>query len=177
MRPLIVICVLVVACGSVPEEPALTFGDNTPEDLRALASATFDATSDAFPGQQDCLGHVVLAGAWELDDRARYRPDRSEITLRIPATARQLETSMVHELAHHLEFSCPTHPEMRQAFLEAQGFEPGTDWYEASTWETTPSEQWASAVVMFVLDRPDERSRIVITPAALDVVREWAQPS
>lgn len=174
MRVLIVATVLLVACGQAAGRPALVFGDGTPDDLRALASDTFDAVADAFPARRDCLGSVRLTGARVLEDRARYDPDRQEITLRIPATAPQLETSLVHELAHHLEFSCPEHGELRAAFLAAQDLDPDTDWFDGASWELTPSEQWASAVVIHVLGSPDDRAPIAIDPTALDVVRSWA---
>jgi hypothetical protein len=177
MRLLVPAFMLLAACGAAPATPALAFGENTPDDLRALASETYQTVVEAFPARKDCLGRLVLSGAWELDDRATYVPDRGEITVRIPATARQLEVSIVHEVAHHLEFSCPAQAGIRPAFLNAQGFDPSDDWFEGASWETTPSEQWATAVVIHVLGRPDERARVTIDARTLDVVRDWANSS
>lgn len=177
MRLFALAVALLGACGAAPATPMLEFGENTPDDLRALASETFETVVEAFPAREDCLGRLVLSGAWELDDRAVYAPDRQEITVRIPATAGQLEVSIVHEVAHHLEFSCPAQAGIRHAFLDAQGFDSSDDWFEGASWETTPSEQWASAVVIHVLGRPDERARVTIDARTLDVVREWATAS
>jgi hypothetical protein len=177
MRLLVLAVTLLAACGAAPATPMLEFGDNTPDDLRALASETYQAVVEAFPAREDCLGRLVLSGAWELDDRAVYAPDRREITVRTPATAGQLEVSIVHEMAHHLEFSCPEQAELRPSFLTAQGFDPSADWFRGDSWETTPSEQWASAVVIHVLGRPDERAGVAVDARALDAVRDWANPS
>ena len=174
---LLAVMMLVVSCGTAPATAPLSFGPNTPDDLRALAEDTFALVSDAIPARQGCLDGVTVSGAWELDDRARYSPSQGEITIRIPATAAQLESSIVHELAHHVEFACPQDAETRRAFLAAQGLDPDADWLGGETWETTPSEQWASAVVLHVLERPDERARIAIGAEALQIVESWATGS
>ena len=169
--------VFLVACGRAPAAPTPAFGPNTPADLRELTEETFAMVSEALPAQRSCLGDVVVSGAWELDDRARYSPSQREITIRIPATAPQLRTSIVHELAHHVEATCPQDDEVRRAFLAAQGLDPAADWLGGETWETTPSEQWASAVVLHVMERPDERSRIAVGAEALEIVESWATGS
>lgn len=174
MRVLVAALVTVTACGTVRAVPMPTFGENTPDDLRALVTDVFAATVDAFPDRQDCLAGVVVTGAWELDDRARYVPDRREIVVRIPATAPQLEVSLVHELAHHLEAACPLGVGVESAFKDAQGLDPDADWHGGDSWETTPAEQWASAVVVYVLGRADTQARIVVSPVAMDVVAAWA---
>lgn len=178
MRIRVLACALVLACNGAPgAAPALDFGANTPNDLRLLASSTLQGVAEAFPGRHRCLDDVELVGAWELEDRAQYDPDGPTVTVRIPATAAQLETSIVHELAHHLEFACPEHAEVRGPFLVAQGLEADTDWFGGSSWETTPSEQWATAVVEHVLDRLDESAGVKVTPAGLDVIARWAVAS
>ena len=171
MRVLFIGVLLVAAC-SGPSDPALVFGNDTPGDLEELSSTTFARFVEVFPAQADCIGTVTLEGARELDDRARYDPASASITIRIPATAPQLEISLVHELAHHLEFSCPTHPELRAGFQTEQALEG--EWFDGETWENTPSEQWATAVVELVLGRLDERARVNVSPAALAIVAAWA---
>ena len=173
MRALAVMLLFLNAC-SAPAPPAFVFGANTPDDLRAVAADTLDAVAGAFPAQLDCLDAIELEGAWELEDRARYDPARTVITLRIPATAPQLEISIVHEAAHHLEFACAGQVDVRDPFMAAQGLPDATDWFEGDSWKATPSEHWASAVVMHVLSRPDERAGIAVTDDALDVIRAWA---
>jgi hypothetical protein len=166
--------VLILACGAGTTHTAPEFGSNTPQDLKALASETYSVFAAAVPRWAACVDGTVLNGAWELDDRGRYEPATGEITIRIPATAGQLEISIVHELAHHLEFVCPQDDEIRHAFTAAQGLDPEADWFDGATWESTPSEQWATAVVQYVLDRPDERARTPITAEAMEIVATWA---
>lgn len=155
-------------------EPTLRFGSNAPDDLRRLATEVFATVAEALPARSRCLEGVVLGGAWELDDRGRYEPNTREATIRIPATAGQLEISIVHELAHHIEFACPQADDTRRGFVRAQGLDAGAGWFDGATWETTPSEQWASAVVQYVLARPDERARTPITSEAMEIVATWA---
>lgn len=150
------------------------FGSDTPEDLRELADATLDTFLAALPAQAGCVGRVGLVGARELGDRARYEPEGSTITVRIPATAPQLRISLVHELAHHLEFACPSQAAIRPDFLLAQEFDEGAEWFEGATWTDRPSEQWATAVVRHVLDQADPRAPVTIQPEALDLIRSWA---
>ena len=172
---MVALAALVLACGAgTAGTSTFRFGDNTPDDLRALASETMADVAAALPARTHCLAGVELEGAWELDDRAQYDPGRSRITVRIPATASHLEASLVHELAHHLEFTCSEQVDARVPFLQATGAGPDDDWFGGGTWEETPSEQWASAMVLYVLDRPDERSRIAIDAKALDAVHTWA---
>lgn len=164
--------ILAAACGTGEVSP--TFGPNTPTDLRALTSETLARVADAVPARAECLDGLVVSGAWELDDRARYDPASREMTVRIPATAAQLETSIVHETAHHMEFTCPQTEEVRGEFIAAQGLPANTTWFDGSSWETTPSEQWATAMVLYVLGEPDERARISVSADAMEIVRAWA---
>jgi hypothetical protein len=96
VRTLAVALLLVTACVAAPAAPSPAFGDNTPHDLRELVADVFQDMAEAFPGHRACLDGVVISGAWELDGRARYVPDRHEVVVRIPATAGQLEVSLVH---------------------------------------------------------------------------------
>ena len=166
---------LVSACGGGAVSPTPVFGANTPSDLRALTAETLSRVAEAVANQAECLDGLVVSGAWELDDRARYDPASSEMTVRIPATAAQLETSIVHEMAHHMEFTCPQSEEVRRDFISAQGLPADTAWFDGSSWETTPSEQWATALVLHVLGRPDERARISVNADAMEIVRAWAE--
>lgn len=166
--------ILIAACGGGEVAPTPSFGPNTPTDLRVLTSETLVRVVEAMPDRGGCLEGLVVSGAWELDDRARYEPASGEMTIRIPATAAQLETSIVHEMAHHMEFICPQGEDIRRDFIAAQGLPSDAEWFDGSSWETTPSEQWASAIVLHVLERPDERARISITDDAMEIVRAWA---
>lgn len=174
LAPAVATLILVSACSGGEVAPRPAFGPNTPTDLRALTSETLARVAQAVPDRGECLDGLVVTGAWELDDRARYEPASGEMTIRIPATAAQLETSIVHEMAHHMEFTCPQGDDVRRDFIAAQGLPSDAEWFDASSWETTPSEQWATAIVLHVLGQPDERARIFITPAAMEIVQDWA---
>ncbi len=175
LRPTFVATVVAVltlaACAAGP--PSLEFADGTPDDVRRLAAETFTVVSDAFPAHHDCLGGVTVATERELEGRAAYLPETGTVVLRIPATAAQLRRSLVHELGHHLEHACDGHVALRPRFLEARGF-VDQPWFEGTTWEDTPSEQWASAVVEYVLGDRDPRSGVFLSPDILDMVEDWA---
>ena len=168
--------ILVVACGGGAVTPAPTFGVNTPTDLRELTSEVFAGVMPKRSRRSaGCLEGVIVSGAWELDDRARYDP---AVPARSPSAFRQprpqLEISIVHEIAHHVEFACPQDEGTRRGFMAAQGLADDADWFDGASWETTPSEQWASAVVLHVLGRPDERARAPMTARAMEIVEAWA---
>ena len=157
--------------------PALRFDDTVPDDLRSVAADAWDDFLAAHPQHLDCIPPVTLTAAWELADRAEYRPDTATVVLRVPGTAPNLADSLVHEFAHHVEFTCPEHEELRSAFLEAQGFPAVAHWFEGAAWETTPSEQYAEATVEVVLGRRSHRGGIIISDEAAAVVRQWGSQS
>jgi len=155
--------------------PTIDFDETVPEDLRSLATATWEEFTEFHQARTDCLRHVTLAAAWELDSRGEYRPDSSLVVVRVPGTVATLRNEMVHEFAHHIEFTCDSHRNLREDFLEAQGFAPTTPWFEGPSWETTPSEHYAEATVEIVLGMRHHHGNIHITEAAADVVRRWAR--
>ena len=167
-----VVVLALAACAASP--PVLAYGVDTPDDLRRLADATFGRFVDAFPNHAGCLRGVTLEGARRLDDRAQYRPGEATVTVRIPATAPHLEESIVHELAHHLEHACHPHAGIRDELLESMGLDPATDWFAGPRWEEIPSERFASATVLYVLDRRDQDAGIPIDDATLEVIGAWA---
>ena len=171
MRALLLTLLLVVAACSAP---AVVFPDDTPEDFAELAEAVFEDFVAAFPDQRECIGKAEIRVAWELDDRALYDPENDVVTVRVPATAPHLTSSIVHELGHRLEFRCPSQRDVRRPFLEALGLDPETAWSDRTTYETSPSEMWAEAVIRHVLGRPDSRRPLQVTPAAVHVVADWA---
>lgn len=153
----------------------IALADDVPRDLALLARATWERFTEAFPAQGECLAPVTVDGVRGLPDRAAYDPNRRLVTVRFPGTAPNLEASLVHEFAHHLEFGCPGQGALRSGFLEAQGLAAGAEWFEASTWEGTPSEQFAEAVTVFVLGRRPGHLRTPVSDSALRAVRAWAE--
>jgi hypothetical protein len=166
----------VVQAGSRARQD-LHLGATVPDDLATVVRATWDRFLSAIPARRDCVAPLTVDGAWALDDRARYDPERALVTVRIPGTAPNLEAALVHEFAHHLEFTCPDQADLRADFLTAQGLSRGAPWFEGATWEQTPSEQFAEAMVEVVLGRAPPPPRIRVTAAALDVVRSWDRDS
>ncbi len=169
-RSLVVAAALLAACAG----PQLAMPANTPADVAALTQQVFDDFVRAFPARAACIGRVQVHGAWELDERAIYQPADRSIHLRIPATAPQLTTSLVHELGHHLEHSCPEQADVRSAFLASLGLPTDTPWPGVSDYRSDPSELWAESVVRYVTGRPDHRRPLRVTDAAVEVVAGWA---
>jgi hypothetical protein len=155
-----------------PHRPAIGFAEGTPTDLQALARTTWDRFLDAFPARVSCIGDVTVAGAWHLANRGRYDPDTRVATIRIPGPAAGLEDTLVHEFAHHLDFTCPGQRLLRPRFLEAQGLPPGSRWRAGKTWAQIPSEQFAEATVQLVLGRPSLQL-VFVRPQAVQAIRRW----
>jgi hypothetical protein len=162
-----------VAGEPLPHRPAIAFAGAAPSDLRALATSTWQRFVAAFPARAGCLRDVTVAGAWKFSTRARYAPGRRLVTIRIPGTAPNLLATLVHEFAHHVEFTCPAQRELRPRFLEAQRLPARTPWFGGDTWTEIPSEQFAEATVQVVLGR-SPHPLVLVRPRALEVIREWA---
>jgi hypothetical protein len=153
--------------------PDLGFDASVPDDLRALATETWQDFLAAHDAKTDCIAPATLHAVWNLDDRGEYQPSTATITVRVPGTAPNLQATMIHEFAHHVEFTCPDQGDLRPAFLVAQGFPPSVDWFGGDSWETTPSEQYAETTVEVVLGRRPHHGNIWVTEEAADIVRRW----
>lgn len=183
---LFVVCVVVLAvAGSAAPAggPVLLVGPEVPADVTALAERTWNRFLATFPARRACLPDLRLETSRELADRGRYEPDRRVVTLRIPHTAPRLERTLVHEFAHHLEFSCPEHQQVRASFLAAQGHDPATPWLgdpaalsrPSQRWAAIPSEQWAEVVAELVLGPGTGNPTVTVSPEAGGVVAGWAR--
>jgi len=135
-----------------PVGPVLVVADDVPNDVRALAVDTWDRFVTAFPARRQCIPPVTLRHAWAFADRAAYDPAEHAVVLRVPGTAPNLGASLVHEFAHHLEFTCDAHASLRRPFLVATGSAPNSPWFDGREWEEIPSERYAEAVTVYVLD-------------------------
>lgn len=169
------IALLLAVIASACAAPALSMSEGTPDDLVMLGESVFEDFVAAFPAHEGCIGTVELQPKWDLTDRARYYPDEGVIEVRVPATAPHLTASLVHELGHHLEYECAAQLEVRAAFLAALDFAPDTHWVDTASYEMSPSELWAEAVVRHVTGAPDTRRPLRVTEAAVDVVGRWAE--
>jgi len=172
--PALLLLFALVMPGSTARVPDLTITGSSPDDLRALIVATWDRFIEAFPARRSCLALVRVQGAWNLDDRGSYDPGRRLVTVRIPGTAPNLRDSLVHEFAHHMEFTCPEQHDVRVPFLVAQALPRSASWFEGSSWETTPSEQFAEAVVQVVLG-PPAHPAVLILPRSVALLRVWGR--
>jgi hypothetical protein len=168
---------VVFALARPDSGPELHFDSSVPGDLRAVAVEAWDGFLAAHPARANCIGPINMSAAWELDDRAEYRPGAATVVIRVPGTAPNLTNDLTHEFAHHVEFTCPEHKELRSTFLAAQGFSASADWFNGATWETTPSEQYAEATSVVVLGQGGHHDGIVISDEATAVVRRWASES
>lgn len=164
------LALLLAACGG-----GWVVTEDIPPDLEELVTGTMERIEQALPAQADCLRDLTVSHAWELDDRAEYRTESGTVVLRVPATAPDLEFSLAHEVAHHLELTCDSQAGMRSAFLAAQGQDAKRPWFEGDSWETTPSEQFATAIGHLVTGRPDPMRNVSVTEEAMELVHRWAR--
>lgn len=168
---------IVVALNRPEHGPELRFDATVPADLRAVAVEAWNGFLAAHPGRADCIGPINMSAAWELDNRAEYHPRTATLVIRVPGTAPNLTDDLTHEFAHHVEFTCPGQEALRPAFLAAQGFSTSADWFNAATWETTPSEHYAEATAVVVLGPRGHHDGIIISDEATAIVRRWGSDS
>ena len=170
---LIAIIASIPACGG-DTRADLLHNDTVPDDLRELADDAWEDFLAVIPGRVSCVDPVTLQAAWELDHRGEYRPESATIVIRVPGTPATLRSELIHEFAHHLEFTCRAHAEMRLDFLIAQDLPADAEWFSGESWELTPSEQYAEAMVELIEGTRSHRGGINITTAALTVLEAWA---
>lgn len=167
----------IIFVTSPEPKPPLRYDETVPADLRALAEETWNDFLEAHPARWGCIPPVTLQAAWELDNRGEYHPGSATVVVRVPGTPATLRSELIHEFAHHVEFTCSEQNGLRADFLQSQGFPITADWFDADSWETTPSEQYAEATVELVLGRRTHRGGIQITPEAIEILRAWGQGS
>ncbi|GAB4568677.1 MAG: hypothetical protein Kow0047_21710 [Anaerolineae bacterium] len=184
---LLVVALLIggttLACAqSEHRRPRLIVEDSVAADFEALAEETWGQFLEAFQTRADCFGDVRLRAAYTLHSRAAYDPARAVVTVRVPGTPAMLQSALVHEWAHHVEFQCAAHQALRPAFLTAQGLPPDTPWrpggegdeLSSDAWADAPSEQYAEAVVVYVLGERPIPTKARVRREAVSVIRAWA---
>ena len=164
----------LVALGAATARSGLRFTDETPDDLREVASDTWQRFTHALPACADRLGALTVGVAWQLSDRARYEPDRALVLIRAPGTAPNLEATFLHEFAHHADRRCAPSPAFRRRFAAAAGLPAGTPWRGTAPWERIPSERFAEAVTAYVLGHPPPHVLVHLHPGELRAVAAWA---
>jgi hypothetical protein len=188
---LAVIAILVIGAASgcrqadtpsSERRPKLIVDDSVAADFDALAAETWDKFLTVFQARTGCFGDVRLRAAYTLDSRAGYDPDSATVTVRVPGTPAMLQGALIHEWAHHVEFQCEEHRELRSAFLAVQGLPPDTPWRlddtpassSAGDWANVPSEQYAEAAIELVLGERPISTPVRVTREAISVIEEWA---
>lgn len=164
-------------------QPQLIIGDSVASDLAALAGETWTQFLDALGGRTGCFGDVRLAASRALDDRAAYEPDTATVTVRVPGSRVMLQSALIHEWAHHVEFQCQEHEELRAAFMVAQGLPSDGLWrpdvtpadIPSSQWAEIPSEQYAEAMIVLVLGRRQIPTAASVKAEAVRVLAEWVE--
>ena len=162
--------------------PRLIVDASVASDFDALAQETWQQFLDVFHARVDCFGDVYLHAATVLNSRAAYDPPTAIVTVRVPGTRAMLQSALIHEWAHHIEFQCPAQKELRPAFLAAQRLPTDTLWRPDDTpantpeseWATIPSEQYAEATIEVVLGRRPIPTTARVTTEAVRVIAQWA---
>ena len=163
--------------------PELHVGPSVGADFELVARETWAQFLTTFRARQGCFGDVTLRATSALDSRAAYDPDTATVTVRVPGTRAMLQSALIHEWAHHVEFQCAAHVELRPAFLAAQGLPLDTPWrpdtppadVPASLWAGIPSEQCAEAAIEAVLGSRPVPTNVRLTREAVRVVQAWAR--
>ena len=166
-------------------QPQLILDASVASDLAVVAEDTWVQFMDVLEARSSCFGDVRLRTSRTLEDRAAYSPGTHTVTVRVPATKALLQGALVHEWAHHVEFQCHEHEELRDAFRQAQGLSLDIPWrwngdeaeVAAGVWAEMPSEQYAEAMVVLVLGRRRIATAAPVKGEAVRVVAEWAAGS
>lgn len=173
-----VLVLVIVGLGSLAAlqwtRQDLRFTSATPDDLRQVATDAWERFAAAFPARRGCLRGVTVGVAWELRDRARYEPGRALVLIRAPGTAGNLEATLLHEFAHHVERACPPDTAFRRRYVVAADLSPETAWSGGGRWDRIPSERFAEAAVVHVLGEPPPHVLIHVRPAEVRLLADWA---
>jgi hypothetical protein len=162
---------------SVAAEPVVRMRQRAPAAVEEEVRATVADFVAVFAARRDCIGGAELELVRELDDGdARYLAADDLIEIEIPTSPRRFRESLVHELAHHVENSCPDAAVLRTDVMTAIG---AKDWTGQEHWEQRPSELWAEAVVEIVLgERVRFERSIPLDHGVAEAARRWiVQPS
>ena len=178
----VLISVALVGCSQPQDLPELMIDESVASDFQSLAEETWVEFLRVFQARSHCFGDVRLRAARTLDSRGAYDPETATVTVRVPGTRAMLQSALVHEWAHHVEFQCDEHDELRGAFLAAQGLPQDLPWRPDSTpantpvsvWPDIPSEQYAEATVELVLGRRQIPTKVRVTQEAIHAIEAWA---
>lgn len=178
----IMIAILLLTISGTEPDPQLIIDTSVASDFEALAQETWEQFLVKFQARSDCFGDVLLKADHSLDDRAIYDPASATVTVRVPGSPALLQSALAHEWAHHIEFQCAEHEELRQVFLELLDMPSDTPWHSTNllrdipmnVWKEIPSEQYAEASVVFVLGTRHIPTKVRVSDEAVQIVAQWA---
>lgn len=179
LLPLTLVWVGVVAAGPPDRLGApvpIVADQDLPPDVVAEVNDTWQRFATSFPARVDCFGEVGLRLVERVDGGdARYLVAERRIEIEIPTSPRRFRESLAHELAHHLEHTCPAFDDVRSRFAALPGV-PAGPWDRGERWERIPSELWAETVVAVVNGERDLHGNDMPLPAGAErLAREWGQ--
>lgn len=163
---------MLTACTPQP----IVMAAGVPTDTVESISAAWNSFSAALPNVSQCMPEVrLVVDAVASSGDAEYLYNTQEI--RMTPSDEPAESTIIHELAHHADATCGMPTDERAAFLAAQGFPPEAAWDCGETWEMTPAEHFAEAVVMVVTGTQPSESIIELSAESLDLIRNWESES
>lgn len=173
----VLISTALSSCSQTEGPPELIVDESVAGDFETLAIETWDEFLTVFQARTGCFGDVRLRAARTLGSRAAYDPGSATVTVRVPGTPAILQGALIHEWAHHIEFQCDEHKDLRPAFLIAQGLPPDTQWRAedilVNTSADMPSEQYAEATIVLVLGRRRISTGVRVTEEAVHIIAGW----
>ena len=158
--------------GRAGAEPVVRLQQHVPPAVEREVRATVALFVAVFEDRRECIGGAQLRLVRAIDEGdARYVVAEQLIEIEIPTSPRRFRDSLVHELAHHVERTCPDAADLREGIVEATG---ANAWTGQARWEHRPSELWAEAVVQIVLGERARFARSVpLDDAVVDTARRW----
>ena len=165
----------VVALAAATSGSGLRFTDDTPDDLRAVASDAWQRFGDAVPACAGRLGGLTVGVAWELPDRARYEPD-ADAGAR-PGAGDRPEPRGDAPPRVRPPRRAPMRAERRvPAAVHGGGRPPARDPVagQRDPWDRIPSERFAEAVMTYILGHPPSHVLVHLHPGELRAVAAWA---
>lgn len=161
--------------------PRLILDNSVNADFKALAMESWGLFLDVFSTRSDCFGDVNLKVSRDLNNRAAYDPASGTVTVRVPGTKAMLQSALIHEWAHHVEFNCPAHHDLRPHFLAAMKLPADTPWRPdgissdspAGVWAQIPSEHYAETSIELVLGERKIPANIIVSREELKVLKDW----
>lgn len=165
----------LVGCGGDPAGGELVVTQAVPADVRAEIDETWERYRHRFAARLACVPDATLFLVRDVEGGdARYLAEEARIEIEIPTTPARFRESLAHELAHHIDHTCPAFAELRAALQRRLG---GDDrpWATGDVWTEIPAETWAEAFVEATLgERIRHAEELPIGDDVTALVRAWA---